>query len=97
MEHYDQWDSFCAELNRVSGTQKYLINISSSINSNNVCSGPAVEPVFPLVFFPLCIGHNQIMAEVGWPSALDLVLNIEFYPVVKSSALSIWAGCMWQS
>lgn len=51
MEHYDQWDSFCAELNRVSGTQKYLINIISSINSNNVCSGPAVESVFPLVFF----------------------------------------------
>lgn len=34
----------------MSDTQKYLINIISSINSNNVCSGPVVESVFPLVF-----------------------------------------------
>lgn len=50
MEHYDHRDSFCAELIRVSCTQKYLINIISSINSNNVCSGPVVESMFPLVF-----------------------------------------------
>lgn len=37
------------------------------------------------------------MEEVEWPSALDLVLNMEFCPGVKSSALSIWAGYVWQS
>lgn len=50
MEHYDHQDSFCAELIRVSSTQKYLINIISSINSNNVCSGHVMESVFPLLF-----------------------------------------------
>lgn len=35
---------------RVPCTQKYLINVVSSINSNNVYSGPVVESVFPLVF-----------------------------------------------
>lgn len=50
VEHGSHQDSFCAELIRVSCTQKYLINISSSINSNNVCSGAVVESVFPLVF-----------------------------------------------
>lgn len=97
MEHYDQWDSFCAELNRVRVHKIHIVTIISSINSNSVCSGPAAESVFPLVFFHLCVGHNQITAEVEWPSVLDLVLNMECYPGVKSSALSIWAGCMWQS
>lgn len=50
VEHGSYQDSFYAELTRISCTQKYLINIINSINSNNVCSGPVVESVFPLVF-----------------------------------------------
>lgn len=58
MEHYDQWDSFCAELNRVWVHKIHIVTIISSINSNSVCSGPAAESVFPLVFFS-CMHRAQ--------------------------------------